>query len=105
MRDTGFEDQGSRIRDSLSVFSKTGFPGTRDDPTMITALLVTLAAAQAAPFDASRWTLTDPGARMLPYLGRPSLFLDSGVALLNGSSFGDGTIDVDVALHGHPSFA
>src|SRR5215471_5585164 len=72
---------------------------------MITALLFTLAAAQPAPFDPARWTIADPGARMLPYLGRPSLFLDNGVALLNDSAFGDGTIDVDVALHGHPSFA
>ena len=89
----------------MAVLSKTAVRWAEHDRRMITALLVTLAAAQAATFDASRWTLTDPGARMLPYLGRPSLFLDSGVALLNGSSFGDGTIDVDVALHGHPSFA
>ena len=72
---------------------------------MLTALFITLTVMQAAPFDSARWTIADPGARTLPYLGRPSLFLDNGVALLNGSSFGDGTIEADVALHGHPSFA
>ena len=41
----------------------------------------------------------------MAYLERPSLFLDNGVALLRDSSFGDGTIEFDVALHGHASFA
>jgi hypothetical protein len=41
----------------------------------------------------------------MPYLGRPSVFIDNGVDLVRDSSFGDGTIEFDVALHGHPSFA
>lgn len=57
------------------------------------------------PFAPPQWSIADPGARTGPYLGRPSLFLDNGIALLTASSFGDGTIDVDIAMHGHPSFA
>jgi len=72
---------------------------------MLSALLLAAAASQPVPFDAARWTLADPEARAMTYLGRPSLFLDNGVALLRDSSFGDGTIEFDVALHGHPSFA
>jgi hypothetical protein len=41
----------------------------------------------------------------MPYLGRPSTFIDNGVDLLEDSSFGDGTIEFDIALHGHASFA
>src|SRR4030095_9939854 len=72
---------------------------------MMTAFLFTLAAAQPVPFDATRWT-TDPGVTTLSYLGRPSLFIDSGPTLRKDSSFGDGPIEVDVALQqGHPGFA
>ena len=71
------------------------------------SLTLALAPMQDADtsFASSRWSIVDPGARTVPYLGRPSLFLDNGIALLNTSSFGDGTIDVDIAMHGHPSFA
>ena len=72
---------------------------------MLTSLLLALAAAQPIPFDAARWTLVGHGATSMPYLERPSLFIDNGVALLRDSSFGDGTIEFDVALHGHASFA
>src|SRR5262245_60363824 len=72
---------------------------------MVTCLLLALAAAQAIPFDAGRWTLLGHGATTMVYLERPSLFIDNGVALLRESSFGDGTIEFDVALHGHASFA
>jgi hypothetical protein len=72
---------------------------------MLAPLLLALASSQAPAFDASRWTIHDPNAVTQSYLGEPSLFLDGGVALLESASFGDGTIDVDVALHGHASFA
>jgi len=72
---------------------------------MITTLLLTLAAAQPIPFDAARWTLVGHGATNMVYLERPSLFIDNGVSLLRDSSFGDGTIEFDIALHGHASFA
>ncbi len=72
---------------------------------MVTCVLLALAAAQAIPFDAARWTLVGHGATSMVYLERPSLFIENGVALLRDSSFGDGTIEFDVALHGHASFA
>lgn len=68
-------------------------------------LLLTLAETQQIPFDATRWTLVGHGATSMTYLERPSLFIENGVALLHDSSFGDGTIEFDVALHGHASFA
>jgi hypothetical protein len=79
-------------------------------PTRIAAVLslaLALAPMQEAdpPFAPSRWSIDDAGARTVPYLGRPSLFLDNGMALLKTPAFGDGTIEVDIALHGHPSFA
>jgi hypothetical protein len=73
---------------------------------MLTFLvLLALAAAQPIQFDATRWTLFGHGATSMVYLERPSLFIDNGVSLLRDSSFGDGTIEFDVALHGHASFA
>ena len=71
---------------------------------MVTYLLLALVTAQSIPFDAAQWTLGQ-GATTMAYLGRPSLFIDNGVAWLRDSSFGDGTIEFDVALHGHASFA
>lgn len=71
------------------------------------SLLLNLAQPPAAPvsFDVTRWDVLDPDARSMTYLGRPSLFLDNGIALLRDSSFADGTIEFDVAMHGHGSFA
>ena len=72
---------------------------------MLTALLLAAAASQPVPFDAAHWRLLDPGAREMPYLGRSSLFLDNGFAFLRDTSFGDGTIEFDIAMHGHTSYA
>jgi len=72
---------------------------------MLINLLLALAAAQPIPFDPARWTLVGHGATTMTYLERPSLFIENGAALLRDSSFGDGTIEFDVALHGHASFA
>src|SRR4051812_361692 len=72
---------------------------------MLTCLLLALAAVQNVPFTAPGWTLLDPEARPMPYLGQPSLFINNGFALLRDSSFGDGTIEFDIAMHGHTSFA
>src|SRR4051812_10081157 len=72
---------------------------------MLTCLLLALAAGQTIPFTAARWLLPASEATPMTYLGQPSLFIDSGVALVRDSSFADGTIEFDVALHGHASFA
>lgn len=74
-------------------------------PRILTTLALALALGQAGPFDTARWTLIDPGGKAMPYLGASSIFLDNGLALLRDSAFGDGTIDLDIALHGHASFA
>lgn len=72
---------------------------------MVAYLLSLLIASQPAPVHAAQWQILDPHGQPMTYLGQPSLFLDNGVALLRGSSFGDGTIEFDIALHGHASFA
>jgi len=55
--------------------------------------------------DFTGWEVLDPGGRLMPYLGRPSLFLDRGIALMPGAPFADGTIEFDVAIHGQFGFA
>src|SRR5262245_24701444 len=76
---------------------------------VLAALVVStcaLNAQQPAPFeDFAGWQISDRGGRQLPYLSRPSLFLQNGVALSPGEQFADGTIDFDVAIHGHTGFA
>jgi hypothetical protein len=72
---------------------------------MLKSLLLVLALGQAVPFTPAGWILLDPEARPMPYLGQPSLFIDNGFALLRDSSFGDGTIEFDIAMHGHTSYA
>jgi hypothetical protein len=56
-------------------------------------------------FDSGRWKVLDPGGRLMPYLGRPSLYLERGIALVQDTSVADGTIEFDVALHGNAGFA
>jgi hypothetical protein len=48
--------------------------------------------------------VTAQGIQM-PYLGRPSTFVNDGVEFVPGPDFGDGTIEFDIAMHGHVSFA
>jgi hypothetical protein len=73
---------------------------------MLTMLLALAIQGDPLPgFDANRWMLVDPAAHVMNYLGRQSLYLERGIALLKDSAFADGTIEFDLALHGHPSFA
>lgn len=74
-------------------------------PRFLSTLALAVVIGQADGFDTTRWTILDPAGKTMPYLGAPSIFLDNGVALLRDSSFGDGTIEFDIALHGHASFA
>ena len=53
----------------------------------------------------ARWEIVDPGGRAMPYLGRDSLFLSDGVALMPDVTFADGVIAFDVAMHGQAGFA
>lgn len=72
----------------------------------ILTVATTVNAQQPAPVqDFSRWQLLDRGATLVPYLNRPSLFLQNGVALAPDIELADGTIEFDVAVHGHAGFA
>jgi hypothetical protein len=81
--------------------------------TTIAACVVLVTAAtwsaaqpqNPAVADFTGWEVLDPGGRLMPYLGRPSLFLDRGIALMPGAPVADGTIDFDVAIHGQFGFA
>jgi len=65
-----------------------------------------LEAQPQVPFeDFAGWQISDQGARQMPYLNRPSLYLQNGVALSPNDAFADGTIDFDVAIHGQAGFA
>ena len=79
---------------------------------MVNALLVLLlvahavAAQEPAPSSVfAGWEIVDPGGRAMPYLGRDSLFLSDGLALMPDMAFADGVIAFDVAMHGQPGFA
>ncbi len=55
------------------------------------------ASAQTVPFDSPRWQIKDPKARVEDYLGRKSLYLNSGYAFLSDVVFENGVIEVDIA--------
>ncbi len=57
------------------------------------------------PFESNTWAIKDADARTMTYLGQPSLYLYRGWAEATGVDFQDGTIECDVAFHGHGSFA
>jgi hypothetical protein len=80
--------------------------GMRALALVLAVVLPSLCAAQPPAFpDFAKWELLDPGARPMPYLNRPSLYLERGIALMPGVEFADGTIEFDVAMHGHAGFA
>ena len=70
-------------------------------------LWTTSSVAQDQPieFGSGRWNVLDPGGRVMPYLGRQSLYLERGIAMVPDANFADGTIDFDVAIHGNSGFA
>ena len=51
----------------------------------------------AVPFDTTRWSIDAPRAEFVEHLGRPSLHLAGGSALLKDVEVQDGTLDVDVS--------
>jgi hypothetical protein len=74
---------------------------------LLMALSVPASVAEQPPTfaDFSKWEILDPGSRAMPYLNRPSLYLERGIALMPDMQFADGTIEFDVAIHGHTGFA
>jgi hypothetical protein len=61
------------------------------------ALSRTAAAETVIPLTPDRWTATNT-IRFESYLGRPSLYIDKGVAVARGTSLRDGTIELDMAM-------
>jgi hypothetical protein len=55
------------------------------------------AQATLVPLTPDRWTATD-NLRFETHLGRPSLYIDRGVALVRGAAVRDGTIEYDMAI-------
>lgn len=63
------------------------------------------ASAQiAVEVDSPNWQLTDPKARVEEHLGRKSLFIQSGFALLKGVDFENGTLEFDFVAPKVPTF-
>ncbi|HET7291648.1 MAG TPA: hypothetical protein VFM88_04420 [Vicinamibacteria bacterium] len=56
------------------------------------------AAADMVPFDADRWAIGARESRIADHLGRRSLYLKAGDALVKGASFTDGVIEFDMAF-------
>lgn len=55
------------------------------------------AQAIDVPFDSSHWTIDAPHVAFVEHLGRPSVRLGGGSALLRNVQFQDGTIEVDIS--------
>jgi len=70
---------------SLPAFSRTGH-------------------SETVPFDSQRWEIKDGNGRVEDYLGRKSLFLRSGLALLKDATLEDGVIEVAIAAPNRLSF-
>ncbi|HTT67861.1 MAG TPA: hypothetical protein VMF70_07530 [Gemmatimonadales bacterium] len=67
-------------------------------PFSLACLIPAAAGAQTVtvPLSADAWIATD-SIRFEPYLGRPSLYVNRGVALARNASLDNGTIELDMA--------
>ncbi len=73
---------------------------------LVQALMVAVVnAGEVVPFDSPRWEVTAKESRVEEYLGRPSLYLFGGVALVKDSEMLDGVIEFDIALGPERGFA
>ena len=76
---------------------------------MAALLLASLAPAVAAaqrgnvPLSPDAWTATD-SIRSVTYLGRPALYINRGIALVNGAAMENGSLDLDVAASDTTNF-
>jgi hypothetical protein len=62
------------------------------------------ARAQMVPFDSDRWEIEAKESKVIDHMGRRTLYLKAGVAVVKGSQFTDGIIEFDVALTGERGF-
>jgi hypothetical protein len=72
---------------------------------LLAGLTPAVAAAQTGnvPLSPEAWIATD-SIRFVSYLGRPSLYINRGVALARGASMENGTLDLDVAASDTTNF-
>jgi hypothetical protein len=59
---------------------------------------LSIASSQIVPFDSDRWEINAKESRVEDYLGRKSLFLKGGDAVVKDSRFTDGIIEFDIAI-------
>ncbi len=62
------------------------------------------ASAETAPFDSGDWTIEAGESRIERHLGRQSLYLSDGAALLKDVAFENGVIEFDIAVTGERGF-
>lgn len=70
----------------------------------VTLARTRVAAAQEVPLDAARWEIRAAESRIEQHLGRSSLYLKGGQAVVKDSNFTDGVIDFDMAFTGERGF-
>ena len=61
--------------------------------------------AEVVPFDSPRWKIQAAESRIEEHLGRPSLYLDNGMAWLEDVVFQDGVVEFDIAFTPDRGFA
>jgi hypothetical protein len=76
---------------------------------LVAALFCVLAAStearsQIVPFDSDRWEIQAREGKVIEYMGRKSLHLKAGLAVVKDSQFTDGVIEFDLAVTGERGF-
>lgn len=61
--------------------------------------------AETVPFEPDRWTMDAKESRVLEYLGRQSLYLKGGTALVRGSDMLNGILEFDIAFSSDRGFS
>jgi len=64
----------------------------------------TAAHSQIIPFNSVRWEIQARESRVMDHLGRTSLYLKSGLAIIKDSQFTDGVIEFDIAVTSERGF-
>lgn len=68
-------------------------------------LLFNISFGQGVSFDSPRWEINARESRVEEYLGRKSLYMKGGLAIIKDSEFTDGVIEFDIAFSGERTFA
>jgi hypothetical protein len=72
--------------------------------SLLVLSLSSKASSQNVPFDSERWEIRAGESRVVEHLGRRSLVLKSGLAVVKDSQFTDGIIEFDMAVSGDRGF-